>query len=241
MRIFSHVIPSSISYNELMQFLVVEDEPGIASILKRGLSEEGYLVDLAYDGQEALDKWEMQQYDLIILDLFIPKVRGLEVCKRIRALNRDIPILILTALDSPDDKARGLDLGADDYLVKPFNLSELLARIRALLRRGQRAGLTPLAIGGLKLDQASRQAIRNGRDIPLTTKEYIVLEYLMRNQGRVISQSELLEHAWDYNYSGLSNVVETYIRYLRKKISVHGEKPLIYTLRGSGYILKEEK
>lgn len=222
-----------------MHILVVEDEPALSSLLRRGLSEQGYAVDAAYTGKEALDQITLQPYDLIILDLLLPEVTGLEVCKQIRVTDRSLPILILTALDSPEDKALGLDLGADDYLVKPFSLIELLARVRALLRRGKRADASILTVETLQLDPKSRSALRGSRMITLTTKEYAVLEYLMSNPGRVIAQTELLEHVWDYNYVGMSNIVETYIRYLRKKIAVGTEPQLIHTLRGSGYVIRE--
>lgn len=223
-----------------MKVLVVEDELKIANLLRRGLLEAGYTVDLASDGGEALDKFELQPYDLVILDLLLPGIKGggVAVCREIRQVNYEIPILMLTAMDSATSKINGLDAGADDYVVKPFHFEELLARIRALLRRGQKADPVILAFEDLRLNPATRTANRAGREITLTAKEFAMLEYFMRNPGRVINQSELLDHIWDYEYSGLSNVVETYIRYVRQKITLPGEMQLIQTIRGQGYILK---
>ncbi len=223
-----------------MQVLIVEDEPKIASILRRGLVEAGYVADVARNGEEALYKFGIQPYDLIILDLLIPGLSGggIEVCRQVRNTNSHVPILMLTALDSIKDKIAGLDAGADDYLVKPFNLQELIARIRALLRRGQRVDSVILKIDDLSLSPATKTAERSQREIQLTTKEYALLEYFMSNQNRIINQTELLEHVWDYAYDGLSNVVETYVRYVRKKITVSGESQLIHTVRGSGYIMR---
>lgn len=220
-----------------MQILIVEDERNVARIIKRLLEEAGDVADVAYDSSQALEKFELQPYDLIILDLLIPGEAGdgVALCKTIRQQNQDVSILMLTALDSVKKKVEGLDAGADDYLTKPFNLTELLARVRALLRRTTKSDAVVLAVEDLKLDTVTRQARRGERLISLTTKEYALLHYLMRTPGRVISQSELVEHVWDYNYQGLSNIVETYIRYLRKKLSPDGESQLIHTMRGSGY------
>jgi DNA-binding response OmpR family regulator len=226
-----------------MKILLVEDDASIADICKRALVEAGYVVDRVGDGQSALDSFELNIYDLLILDILLPTadIQGLDVCRHVRQVNTAIPILLLTALDSPKDKVRGLDAGADDYLVKPFHISELLARTRALMRRSPRSDATILKAQTVALDPATRQAKRHGKTIFLTAKEYSVLEYLLRNAGRVVSQTELLEHAWDSNYSGMSNVVETYIRYLRKKLNAHGEPDIIETLRGSGYIIQADK
>jgi DNA-binding response OmpR family regulator len=221
-----------------MQIMVVEDENKIANFIRRGLIEEGYAVDIAGDGEEALYKFEINEYDLIILDLMIPEVDGISVCNKIREVNTNIPILILTAKDATGDKVKGLDAGADDYMTKPFSFSELSARVRALLRRGNKADPTVLTIDNLSLDPATRTAKRRNKAIVLTTREYALLEYFMRNPDRVITKTELLEHVWDYNYDGLSNVLETYVKYLRKKLKVHSsDKDLIHTMRGSGYIL----
>ncbi len=223
-----------------MQILIVEDEPKIASILRRGLVEAGYVADVSTDAEDALYKFGIQPYDLIILDLLIPGILGggIEVCRQIRNNDSHVPILMLTALDSTRDKVAGLDAGADDYLIKPFNLQELIARIRALLRRGKRVDPVTLKLDDLTLSPATKTARRGQREIQLTTKEYAMLEYFMSNQNRIINQSELLEHVWDYAYDGLSNVVETYVRYVRKKITIKHEQQLIHTVRGSGYIMR---
>lgn len=223
-----------------MKILVVEDDPGISRVLKRALTEAGYSVELAADGEEAQDRFELAVYDLVILDLLIPKIEGggVALCRHIRSRNSDIPLLMVTALDSPRDKVKGLDAGADDYLVKPFSLIELLARVRALSRRLPKADPAVLKVATLELYPATRHATRAGRHITLTAKEFAVLDYLMRNAGRIVSQTELLEHAWDEEYAGLSNVVETYIRYLRKKLTAPGERDVIETRRGSGYIIQ---
>ena len=224
-----------------MQILIVEDEEKIANFLRRGLLEESYAVDIASDGENALYKIFINEYDLIILDLLIPKVDGITVCRKIREVNAIIPILVLTAKDAVEDKVEALDAGADDYMTKPFSFSEFLARVRALIRRGKKADPTVLKIANLSLDPSTRTAKREGKTIILTTREYALLEYFMRNSNRILSKSELLEHVWDYNYAGLSNILETYIKYLRKKIKVHSnDRELIYTMRGSGYILKED-
>ena len=222
-----------------MQILVVEDEEKIANFLRRGLLEESYAVDVAGDGEDALYKFEINEYDLVILDLLIPKIDGIGVCRRIREVNTSTPILILTARDATEDKIKGLDAGADDYMTKPFSFSELSARVRALLRRGKKSDPAVLKIDNLALDPATKTATRGKIRIVLTTREYALLEYFMRNPNRVLTKSELLEHVWDYSYDGLSNILETYVKYLRKKLKVHAQdQELIYTMRGSGYILR---
>jgi DNA-binding response OmpR family regulator len=224
-----------------MQILIVEDEGKIANLLRRGLLEESYCADIARDGENALYKVFINEYDLIILDLLIPKVDGITVCRNIRQRNNNIPILVLTAKDLVEDKIKVLDVGADDYMTKPFSLAELLARVRALIRRGKKADPTVLKVSNLSLDPATRTAKRGDVSIILTTREFALLDYFMRNSNRVITKSELLEHVWDYNYTGLSNIVETYVKYLRKKINVNSNsKELIHTMRGSGYILRED-
>jgi len=225
-----------------MQILIVEDEEKIVNLLRRGLLEERYTVDIARDGEEALYKFEINQnYDLILLDLMIPKVNGIEVCKKIRKTNTSIPILMLTAKDAVEDKIIGLDAGADDYVTKPFSFSELVARIRALLRRGKSADPTILSLDNLSLDPATKMAKRGNKNIILTTREYELLEYFMRNQKVVLTKTQILEHVWDYNYEGLSNIVETYVKYLRKKLrTTPKDKELIHTRRGSGYIFTDE-
>jgi DNA-binding response OmpR family regulator len=223
-----------------MQILVVEDEEKIANFLRRGLLEESYAVDIADNGEDALYKFDVNQtYDLILLDLMIPKIDGITVCRKIRAKNPNIPILMLTAKDAVENKVAGLDAGADDYVTKPFSYAELSARIRALLRRGNKADPVILQIDTLTLDPATHTANRNNKTIPLTSREYALLEYFMRNQNRVLTKTQLLEHVWDYNYDGLSNIIETYVKYIRQKIQASPkDKELIHTLRGSGYIMK---
>jgi DNA-binding response OmpR family regulator len=224
-----------------MQILIVEDEEKIANFLRRGLLEESYAVDIASDGEDALYKFEINEYDLVILDLLIPKVDGINVCRKFREANTTTPILILTARDATEDKIKGLDAGGDDYMTKPFSFSELSARVRALLRRGKKSDPAVLTVDNLLLDPATRTATRGNTKIVLTTREYALLEYFMRNPNRVLTKSELLEHVWDYSYEGLSNILETYIKYLRKKLKVHLEdKELIHTMRGSGYILRQD-
>ena len=191
-----------------MQILIVEDEKKLVHILRRGLLEERYAVDIAYDGKEALEKVDINEYDLVILDLMIPKVNGLEVLRHIRHNQPtvNLPVIILTAKSGEEDKVRGLDEGADDYLTKPFSFAELTARIRALLRRGRKADPPVLRIDTLMLDPSTRSVKRAGKEIQLTSREFALLEYLMRNQNKVLSETKILEHVWDFNYQGLSNI-----------------------------------
>lgn len=221
-----------------MQLLVVEDEIKIAQLLKKGLIEEHYAVDLAKDGDEALYKFSVNTYDLILLDLMIPSIDGVTVCREIRRTNHTIPILILTARDSIVDKVKGLDAGADDYVLKPFSFAELSARIRALLRRGNKADPVILSVADLSLDPAAKTVIRQKKLLSLTAREYELLEYFMRHQNKVLTKTQILEHVWDYNYEGLSNIVETYVKYLRQKLRISSSsKELIHTQRGLGYIM----
>ena len=222
-----------------MRILVVEDDTRIADVVRRALTEAGYAVDVVHSARPAITAFEIESYDLVILDLLLPGLPGggMEACRIMRTTNNAVPILMLTALDSPRKKVEGLDAGADDYLVKPFHLAELLARVRALLRRAPRADAPILQVGDLSLDPATRTANRADRVIPLTAKEFAVLEYLMRNAGTIVSSSELIDHAWDNNYEGFSNVVQTYIRYLRKKLALPGESDVIKTVRGFGYLI----
>jgi DNA-binding response OmpR family regulator len=222
-----------------MQILVIEDEEKLGNFLRRGLLEESYAVDIARDGEDALYKFDTNEYDLVILDLLIPKTDGITICRKIRETNTNLPILILTAKDAVEDKISGLDAGADDYVTKPFSFSELTARIRALLRRGNKADPIILKIDSLSLNPATRTAHRGSKDITLTAREYALLEYFLRHQNIVLTKTQLLEHVWDYNYDGLSNIVETYVKYLRQKIRTKTtDRELIHTLRGSGYIMK---
>jgi two-component system OmpR family response regulator len=219
--------------------LVVEDDSRIAGLVRRTLAENGYAVDVAATAPAGLEAFEIHPSDLVILDLMLPGLEGggMEVCRRIRVTDTDTPILMLTALDSMRSRVGGLDAGADDYLVKPFHVAELLARVRALLRRSPQAQRPRLVASGVTLDAATQVAVRAGRSIPLTPKEYAVLEYLMRNAGTIVSSTELIDHAWDSNYEGFSNVVQTYIRYLRQKLTGPGEEDIIQTKRGAGYLI----
>jgi two-component system OmpR family response regulator len=221
-----------------MQLLLVEDQKRLASLLKRSLAEDGYVIDIASDGQEALDKFDINSYDLVILDIMIPIKNGVEVCREIRQTNTDIPILMLTALDGVDDRIKGLDSGADDYLVKPFSFSELSARVRALLRRGASSRPAIVTVGELTLDPATKRITYQDVALSLTAKEFTLLSYFMYHPGELLSKNDLLEHVWDMNYDGLSNVVETYIRYLRKRLrEVDDSKEPITTVRNLGYRL----
>lgn len=197
-------------------------------------------MDIASDGVEATDKFDINSYDLVVLDIMLPRKDGLTVCREIRAKNTNIPIMLLTARGSVADRVLGLNSGADDYLVKPFAFDELIARLKALLRRSPQAIPTTLQVGDLVLNTTSRQVIRGGTTVRLTAREYGLLDYLVRHTGIALSKSQILDHVWDYNYEGLSNVVETYIKYLRKKLRVAPDSPeLIHTVRGHGYVLKE--
>jgi len=223
-----------------MQVLIVEDEEKMANVLRKGLIEELYTVDIARDGEEALYKLEINdyEYDLVILDLMIPKVSGEEVCRKIRSMNTSLPILILTAKDTTEDQVATLDAGADDYVTKPFSYAELSARVRALIRRSKKADPVILTIDNLSLDPATRTAKRGDKQILLTAREYALLEYFSRNKNTLLTKTQILVHVWDYNYEGLSNMVETYVKYLRKKLKTTPmDKDLIHTRRGSGYML----
>ncbi|BCV21732.1 response regulator transcription factor [Moorella sp. Hama-1] len=222
-----------------MRILIVEDETTLANTLARCLREEGYAADIAYDGEEGVAFAETVIYDLIILDLMLPRLDGMEVIRRLRNERIQAPVLMLTARDTVADKVRGLDAGADDYLTKPFALAELLARVRALLRRESENKSTVLQVGDLTMDTVSRQVRRGEKEINLTNKEYALLEYLMRNPNRVLNRTQIAEHVWDYDFSGMSNIVDVYIRYLRRKIDDNFEPKLLYTIRGSGYSLRE--
>lgn len=222
-----------------MRILIVEDEKKVAAFIKKGLEEETYAVDVAYDGEEGLYLGLENQYDLVILDLMLPVIDGLEVLSRLRGNKVDAPILLLTAKDSVEDKVTGLNTGADDYLTKPFAFSELLARIRVLLRRGKAETKTVLQIDGLTLDLVSHKVNRNGEEIDLTGKEYSLLEYFMRNQGKVLTRTMIAEHVWDYNFDTFTNVIDVYVNHLRKKIDKSYPDKLLHTLRGVGYIMKE--
>jgi heavy metal response regulator len=222
-----------------MRILIVEDDKKVAGFLKKGLKEEQYAVDVCYDGEEALFQSQVNQYDIIILDVMLPKKNGYAVCKQIREEGNLTPILMLTARDQLEDKVKGLQEGADDYLTKPFAFEELLARIKALLRRTQDYKTKTLNVGDLELDPVSRKVTRQGKPISLTGKEYALLEYLMRNKGRTITQTMIIDHVWDMNFDGLSNVVNVYINHLREKIDKGFSQKYIHTIRGVGYQIDE--
>ena len=222
-----------------MRILVVEDEKKVAGFIKKGLEEETYAVDVAYDGEDGLHLGVEGQYDLIILDIMLPKIDGLEVLSQLRDQGSDVPILLLTAKDAVDDRVTGLNKGADDYLTKPFAFSELLARVRVLLRRGKAEVKTILQISDLTLDLVSHKVNRGGDEIELTGKEYSLLEYFMRNQEKVLTRTMIAEHVWDYNFDTFTNVIDVYINHLRKKIDKGRQSKLLHTLRGVGYIMKE--
>ena len=223
-----------------MKLLVVEDEKQLAGIIKRGLVEEGYSVDNAFDGEEAQYMAETMPYDLMILDVMLPRKDGINVCRDLRTKNQNLPILMLTAKDSIEDRVRGLDSGADDYQVKPFAFAELLARIRALLRRETVAKTPKLQVGDLTLDTVTREVWRKDKKIELTTKEYSILEYFMRRPNAVITRTMLEENIWDCDFDGVSNVIDVYIRRLRRKFDEDGEDGIIQTVRGAGYRLRAQ-
>jgi two-component system, OmpR family, response regulator len=223
-----------------MRILIVEDEPKMAALLRRGLVAEGMAVDLARVGEDAIPRAEATSYDLIVLDVMLPGMDGFEVCRRIRAAGVWSPVLMLTARDAVRDRVAGLDAGADDYLTKPFSYAEFLARLRALARRGDAERPVVLEVGDLRLDPATRQVWRGDTEIALSAKEFAVLETFMRRPGQVLSRFDLLEHAWDYEYENRSNVVDAYVRLLRKKIDKPFETSSIETVRGAGYRLRLE-
>jgi two-component system OmpR family response regulator len=221
-----------------MRALVVEDEPKMAVLLRRGLAEEGYAADVAGTGEDAIDLAGAIPYDAIVLDVMLPGLGGIEVCRQLRASGVWTPILMLTARDGIEDRVAGLDAGADDYLVKPFSFAELLARLRALARRGQAERPAVLQVGSLRLDPATRQVWRGEAAIELSAKEFALLETFMRRPGEALYRLELLEHAWDYTYENRSNVVDVYVGYLRAKVDRPFGRHSIETVRGVGYRLR---
>jgi len=220
-----------------MRILVIEDEKKVANFIKKGLEEEHYAVDTAYDGEVGLFMAETNEYDLIVLDLMIPKIDGLEVLKRIRSNKINVPVLVLTAKATVEDIVKGLDTGCDDYLTKPFEFVEFLARIRALLRREKIEKEPILKVADLTLSLVTHKVLRRVKEIELTSKEYALLEYFMRNPEKVLTRTMISEHVWDYHFDSLTNVVDVYVNYLRKKIDKDFEPKLIHTIRGVGYIL----
>ncbi len=224
-----------------MRILVVEDEKKIASFIKRGLKEQGYAVDLAYTGDDGLFMALEDEYDLIVLDIMLPGKDGMFVCRQIRKKKKSVPILILTARDAVEDKVNGLDSGADDYLTKPFEFAEFLARVRALTRRSQGNLTTKLKIGDLELDQVTREVKRGGKKIDLTATEYALLEYLMLNAGHVVTRTMISEHVWNDSFDTFTNVINVYINYLRNKVDNGFDKKLIRSVRGRGYMISDEE
>lgn len=224
-----------------MKILIVEDEPSLNKIIAKRLKIEAYSVDSAFNGKEALAYLDAADYDLLIVDIMMPEMDGLTLVKTLRSRGSQVPGLFLTARDSLQDKVSGLDCGGDDYLVKPFEFEELLARIRSLLRRSnpQQTASPQLVLADLVLDTRTHQVTRGGTEISLTPKEFAILDYLLRNQGTVLSREQILEHAWDFSYEGASNMVDVYIKTLRKKIDKDFEPKLLHTVRGTGYVLKE--
>jgi len=220
-----------------MRLLLVEDDPRIARFVTKGLEEQSYAVDVVANGNDAVYQVEINDYDLIVLDVMIPGRDGFSTCRSIRALGKRMPILMLTARDAVEDRITGLDSGADDYLTKPFEFGELLARLRALLRRPNELLPAQIVVGDLVLDTASQTAKRGNRSISLTTKEYALLEFLARNAGRVVGRSEIAEHVWDESFDPFSNLIEVYVNRLRRKLGDAAGTPLLQTRRGSGYIL----
>lgn len=226
-----------------MRLLVAEDERDLNRLIRKTLEKEGYGVDACFDGEEALDYLALTDYDAVILDIMMPKKNGLQVLKYIRANKKNTPVLLLTARDSVQDRVTGLDAGADDYLVKPFAFEELLARIRVMLRKNSTAEIKTniFTISDLTVDFNTQKVYRGGREINLSSREFSILRYLCMNKGIVLSRDKIEEHIWNYDYAGGSNVVDVYIRYLRKKIDEGFSPRLIHTVRGAGYVLREEK
>jgi two-component system, OmpR family, response regulator len=223
----------------LVRVLVVEDEVRMAALLKRGLEEDGYAVDVVGDGPDAVWQGTETGYDAIVLDLMLPGFDGFEVCRRLRSAGRWAPVIMLTARGDVDDRIRGLDAGADDYLAKPFSFGELSARLRALLRRGMAERPSRLDVGGLRLDPATRRAWRDERPLELSPKEFALLELFLRHPGLVLTRSRILEHVWDFAYDGVSNVVDQYVAYLRRKIDRPFGVVQLETVRGAGYRLRD--
>ena len=222
-----------------MRILLVEDERKLSGFIQKGLAEESFTVDVAKDGEEGLERARRTAYDLVILDLMLPRMDGFAVCQGLRTLGTDTPILILSARSVVEDRVRGLELGADDYLTKPFAYSELSARVRALLRRRQPGALLQLKVADLTLDPITRAVKRAERRVELTHKEFALLDYLMRHAGQVVTRTMIAEHVWGFNWDRLTNVIDVYINHLRNKIEVASEARLIHAVRGAGYVIRE--
>ncbi len=223
-----------------LKILIVEDDAQVSHFIQKGLREEGHAVDVSANGEDGGFLAEVNDYDLIILDVMLPKKNGVSVCRELREHGVNTPVLMLTARDSVEDRVRGLDAGADDYLVKPFAFEELVARVRALLRRRSDSKSPILRIADLELNPISRAVTRGGKPVRLTTKEYALLEYMLRNPGKVLSRTLIGEHVWDMNFDPESNVIDVYVSHLRAKVDKGHDKPLIHTMRGQGYMLSEE-
>ena len=228
------------SVKKPMRLLVVEDEKKVSGFIKKGLQEEGYAVDVAFDGKTGLQMAMDRVHDLIVLDIHLPGMDGLSLLHQLRMAKVSTPVLLLTVRANIEDKVLGLDAGADDYLTKPFAFQELVARIRALLRRQTEAKLPVLRFADLTLDPARRIVLRGAKKIDLTAKEYALLDYFIRNPGRVLTRTMIVDHVWDYNFDSMTNIIDVYVNYLRRKIDSDREHKLIHTVRGVGYVLKEE-
>ena len=224
-----------------MRILIAEDEKNLNRIIAKQLKAAGYSVDCAFNGEEAYDLISMTDYDAAVFDVMMPKIDGFSLLRKIRNEGNNLPVLFLTARDSIEDRVEGLDIGADDYLVKPFAFEELLARIRVLIRKNSVSNSNIITVADLTVDISSRKVTRGGKDILLSAKEYELLQYLAVNNGIVLSREKIEDHIWNYDYEGGTNVVDVYIRYLRKKIDEGYDKKLIHTVRGMGYVLREEK
>jgi DNA-binding response OmpR family regulator len=222
-----------------VRILVVEDEPKVARFIQDGLTDQQFAVDVATDGASALRQVESSGYDLLILDIMLPDVDGFDVCRRVRALGFTTPILMLSARSLVDDRVKGLDTGADDYLTKPFDIAELGARVRALLRRHREPTLVPLSVSDLTLDPVTRVVMRGDRRIDLTSKEFELLDYLMRHGGQTVTRQMIAEHVWGITWNRLTNVIDVFVNHLRKKVELPGESRLIHAVRGVGYVIRE--
>ncbi len=222
-----------------MKILVVEDEKKVAGFIKRGLEEDNYEVTVTHDGAEGFKQALENDFSLVVLDVMLPKMDGLTVIKELRAAGKRTPVLMLTARDTTDDIVSGLEAGSDDYLTKPFAFAELLARVRALLRRGEQDRGAEITFADLRLDPVSHKVWRSDKEIDLTAKEYGLLEYMMRNPNTVLSRAMIAEHVWDYAFDSFTNIIDVYVNYLRKKVDKEHPTKLIHTVRGQGYILRE--
>lgn len=222
-----------------MRILIIEDERRLANVVKKGLVEDGFAVDIAYDGEEGKYLAESEEYDLIILDISLPKVNGLTLCKELRSKEIKTPVLMLTAKSTLEDKVVGLDSGADDYLTKPFAFLELRSRVHALIRRSKQEASSLLKIDSLEVDPIKHIAQRSGKSIKLTPKEFAILEFLLQYKDKVVSRTMVIEHIWDYNFDGMSNIVDVFVAALRRKVDADSSKKLIHTIHGVGYKISE--